>query len=161
MPASFDRDILKKSIDRIAQQVGGPTFEPHVTILAGENELTYAALSAVVRNVVITPLLPITVETAGIATSKDYHKDLFITFADETPFLKISRRFAAALQNTSFQLNPHVSLMYRTMDNGAKEGLAATVPVPSKLTFERIALVTPGIGQINWDRVEAWQIELI
>ena len=157
LPAEPARRELARIIRDLAQRFSAPTFEPHVTVYV---------TSAVRENPdtllgrVLPEQPPFRLQVRGIDFSDEFTKTLFIQFAPD-PELS---RFGAELRRASaspsdYQLNPHLSLIYKAMVHETQRDLTTTVTLPfSEIEFDAVkAIASPAEVKTRAD-VEAWRV---
>jgi hypothetical protein len=95
-----------------------------------------------------------------VCQSGEFIKTLFVQFALDIKLEQLNEIIRDAAQDSSdYQLNPHLSLLYKKMSILARRELADSIKVPfSEVTFESmkaIRCVSP-----TWSRadVEAWRV---
>lgn len=155
-PAEPARTALSAIIRDLAARFDAPAFEPHVTLYVtnagGENPDSVLAV-AISRG-------EFRLAVRGLEHSHKFTKTLFIQFepSDDVARLSEELRRASACQ-PDYELNPHLSLLYRKMDDETKQDLAGSIVLPfTDVIFDRVrAVISPGKIESRED-VEAWQI---
>ena len=156
IPAEPARSELSAVIGELAARFDAPVFEPHLTLygtgLDGENPAWVLAR-------VKTPA-SYRLAIRGLDYSDIFTKTLFIQFepADELSRLSDDLR-RAATSPLDYELNPHLSLIYKTMETETKRQLAATLSLGfSEVTFDSLkAVITPETITSRHE-VEAWRV---
>jgi 2'-5' RNA ligase len=156
-PAEPERDQFARVIGDLATRFDSPTFEPHVTI-----QTTNAAREdpARVLEKIGKGRPPFRLRVRGLDYSDEYTKTLFVQLAPDTKLAQLSddlRR--ASVSPGDYQLNPHMSLLYKKMDEETKRHLAASIVLPfTDVSFSSVkAVVSPAEIQARED-VEAWRV---
>lgn len=156
-PAEPARSELFAIIRDLAARFDAPVFEPHVTIYVttAEREDPAAVLTRVVKS---RPSLRLA--TRGLDCANKFTKTLFIQFAPDTDLARLSDdlRRASASKN-DYELNPHLSLLYKEIDTETKCRLAASVALPFKgVFFDSVkAVISPATIRSRED-VEKWRV---
>ncbi len=157
MPADPARMFLQGLIEKLARQYDAPVFEPHVTVHVGANHADAAekALSRASRECQRINLKP-----RGVDHSDEFIKTLFMRFAPDKKLQRLNAITRATAQDpVRYQLNPHLSLLYKKIPAAARRALADSIRVPfSEVTFDAlkaVRCVSPTKGRAD---VEAWQV---
>jgi len=157
IPAEPARSYFRSLISDLARRFDAPVFEPHVTLCVTEpgNENPAGVLRETLRNIE-PPGLSIT----AIKYSDEFTKTLFVEFQPDELLGELSRKLRAdsALQR-EYQLNPHASLLYKTMSPETKVQLAHSLRLPfDEVRFDSAkAVISPAKIESRGD-VEAWRI---
>lgn len=156
MPAVAHRAALRATIEELAEAHGGPVFEPHVTVYAGEAppcEDPRGVLERIahrVRGVALSVL--------GVEGSQLWSKTLYVALRADPLLEVMSERARAALRTEApYRLEPHLSLAYReSMAWAVKASFRRTFAPPApQLRFDGLRLVSP--GPEGWVDVPAWR----
>ena len=155
-PAEPARSALSEIIRDLAARYDAPVFEPHVTLYvtnaSAENPESVLALTANRKEYRLA--------VRGLDHSDRFTKTLFVQFEpnDEVARLSDDLRRASASQS-DYELNPHLSLLYRKMDDETKRELASSIVVPfTEVTFDRVMAVISSAKIESREDVEAWQV---
>jgi hypothetical protein len=157
VPAEPARDFFASTIAELASRFDAPLFEPHVTVYASmkgeENpeEVLSGALAG---------CEPFRLSVRDIQCSDEFTKTVFVQFEPSPPLLRLSRALqqASALHD-EYQLNPHLSLIYKKMTQDARIDVATSVRVTfTEVLFDSAkAIVCPTPIKSRED-VEAWRV---
>ena len=156
-PAEPGRGELVELIRDLAARFDAPVFEPHVTIYVtkADDENPEKVLETVVKGRRLYRL-----GVRGLDYSDKFTKTMFVQLAPNAELSRLSDelRRASATQS-DYELNPHVSLIYKTMDEETKRHLAASITLPfTEVTFDTVkAVMSPAKIQSRED-VEAWRV---
>ena len=151
------RSDLTTIIEELAARFDAPVFEPHVTLYvtdaAGENpDAVLERFSSGRTSHRLT--------IRGLDYSEKFTKTLFIQFEPDAGLDQLSAdlRRASAVQN-DYELNPHLSLIYKEMNEKTKRELAHDIVLPfQEILFDSIkAVISPAQIESKED-VEAWRI---
>ena len=155
-PAEPARTALSAIIRDLAARFDAPAFEPHVTLCvtnaSGENPDSILAVA--------TQHGEYRLAVRGLDHSEEFTKTLFVQFepSDEVARLSDNLRRASASQR-DYELNPHLSLIYRKMDDETKRELAGSIVLPfTEVVFDTLkAVISPARIASRVD-VEAWRV---
>ena len=156
VPSEPARTALSAIIRDLAAHFDAPEFEPHVTLYVtnatGENP------GSVLAGTTTSGKYRLTIR--GLDYADKFTKTLFIQFepSDEVARLSDDLRRASASPD-DYELNPHLSLLYRQMDDETKRELAGSIVLPfTEVTFDRVlAVISPAKIESGED-VDAWQV---
>jgi 2'-5' RNA ligase len=156
-PAAPEREELSTIIRNLAERFDGPVFEPHVTLYVtsthreNPNEVLTDALSQ--RH-------EYRLAIRGLDYSDKFTKTLFLQFAPDPDLARLSQDLQRASASAAdYELNPHLSLLYKDMDQETKRGLAASIALPlTDVIFDCVkAVMTPATISSPKD-VETWRV---
>jgi hypothetical protein len=157
VPVEPARSFFQKVINDLAQRYSAPVFEAHLTIYVGLNRADMAekALSKAACDCKLVAL-----KTLEIDHSSEFIQTLFVRFAVTTQLQQLNQRLRTAAQDSSdYQLNPHLSLLYKSVPIEDRCVLAHSIDVPfSEVTFDllkAVRCISP--TQCRAD-VEAWRV---
>ena len=157
IPEEPARSYFRSLICDLAFRFAAPVFEPHVTLYvtkaAGENP------SALLQSALLN-LKPIRLSLAGLDYSDKFTKTLYIQFEPEAALQKLSEKLrAASASPCEYELNPHLSLIYKTMAPEAKREVMNSLKLAlTEATFDLVqAVISPAKIESRED-VEAWRI---
>ena len=157
IPSEPAHSLFQRIINDLANRYDAPVFEPHVTIYVGadgadaaKNALGYAAREC--KFIELTAL--------GIDQSDKFIKTLFVQFAMTTELRKINGMIRQAANDLSqYELNPHLSLLYKNLAAPTRRELAASIKVAlSEATFDAIKAVRCVSPTESGADVEAWNV---
>src|SRR2546423_5494757 len=156
-PAEPARGHLSSLIRDLARRFDAPVFEPHVTVYVTDaaNEKPEVVLEQVMKSRGQYAL-----SIRGLDFSEKFTKTLFVQFAPDPTLAELSgdlRR--ASVSSNDYELNPHVSLIYKEMDEETRRRLAASITLPfTEVTFDNVkAVISPGEIK-SCEDVEAWRV---
>jgi 2'-5' RNA ligase len=156
-PAELARTHFVAIINDLAAKFDAPAFEPHVTLYVTDapNEKPDAVLEHVLKSYGHARL-----SIHGLDYSDQFTKTLFVEFKPDAELARLSSdlRRASAVQN-DYELNPHLSLIYKTMAEETKRDLANSVRLPfTEVRFDSVkAVISPANIESRAD-VEAWRV---
>jgi 2'-5' RNA ligase len=157
IPAELAHRFFQRLIKELAHRYDAPFFEPHVTIYVGANDANAAekALSKAARE-----WQTINLKALGINHSDEFIKTLFVQFAMNRKLRQLHQTIRNAAQDLSgYQLNPHLSLLYKNMPATARRELADSIKMPfSEVTFGLLKVVRCISPTRSRADVEAWRV---
>lgn len=156
-PAGLARSHLSTIIRDLAARFDGPVFEPHLTVyVADANSENPGA----VLEKVLNELKPFRLVVSRLDCSDKFTKTLFVQFAPDIRLTRFSEDLRRASASPGdYQLNPHVSLLYKEMDQETKRGLAASMTLPfSEVTFDSVKAIISPAEITSRIEVEAWRV---
>ena len=157
IPTEPARSFFQGIINDLARRYNAPVFEPHVTVHVGASDVEAAekALSEGARDCERIGLEPL-----GVRHSSEFIKTLFVQFGPDTKLRQLNQIIRGTAQDSSdYELNPHLSLLYKRMSLQDRRLLARSIEVPlSEVIFDSLkAIQCISPTQTRAD-VEAWQL---
>jgi hypothetical protein len=157
MPAEPARSFFASRIAELAARFDAPLFEPHVTIYASAQGDENA-------DEVLTRALdgtrPIRLSVRDIQYSDEFTQTVFVRFEPNPALSHLCRALqeASALPD-EYQLNPHLSLIYKRMALSAKIGVASSVRLPfGDVLFDSAKAIISPARVDSREEVEAWRV---
>ena len=156
-PAEPERSQFARLIGDLALRFDAPAFEPHVTIhvASADRENPGTVLDKIGKG-----RRPYRLSVRGVDYSDEYTKTLFVQLAPDAELALFSEDlWRASVSPGDYQLNPHISLLYKTMDEETKRRLAASIILPfTAVNFSRVkAVLSPAEIKSRPD-IEAWRV---
>ena len=156
IPAEPARTFLEKVIGGLARRYNAPIFEPHATIHVDSDR-------ADAEEVIAKALCccgPIEVKVLDVCHTGEFTKTLFVQLALNKQLQRLNRIIRGAAQNSSsYQLDPHMSLLYKKMSIVSRQELARSIRLLfSEITFDSIKAVRCASPTRNRADVEAWRV---
>jgi hypothetical protein len=95
-----------------------------------------------------------------VSGSSEFTKTLFVRFAVTTQLQRLSQSIRFAAQDSSdYQLNPHLSLLYKTISIQHRQLLTDSIDVPfPEVTFDSLKAVRCVSPTQSRADVEAWRV---
>jgi 2'-5' RNA ligase len=157
LPAEPARSHFVSVISNLAAQFDAPIFEPHLTLY-----VTHAARenAGEVLKRAMADCKPYRLWVTGLDFSDKFTKTLFVQFQsnEELAVLSANLRSASVCQN-EYDLNPHLSLIYKTMPRETKEEIASSLTLPFReVRFDSVQAVTSPAEIKSRKDVEAWRV---
>lgn len=139
MPAGPALEAIVKAARAARQRAGGPDVHPHLTLLKGIETTRDNAELKLKR--LASRLTPFTIRLGRIAWKPEYFRCLYATAAP-SPELAAAHRMAHEVfeMNPPEPFEPHVSLLYGSLDEGAQKALAAEAGGSLNVSFDAVAV---------------------
>ena len=157
IPSEPARSFFQRIINDLARRCDAPVFEPHVTIHVGADRADAAknALADAAHECKLIGLTPL-----GIDQSDEFTKMLFVQFGMSAELRKTNGIIRQAANDSSqYELNPHLSLLYKNLATTTRRELAASINVPlSEVAFDAIKAVRCVSPAESGADVEAWHV---
>lgn len=148
-PTAKDAKYLIQIICKLAKKYDSPTFNPHITVYSGVQNVSTA--KSAVRNCV--NMKKFTVEATDLEFSDNLWKTVFINVKENQELKQIHNTIKKDIPlNPKYEFNPHISLIYKKLDDSQKQGIIDDLKIKSKLTFDKITVV------ISSKNVEKWEV---
>ena len=157
LPAEPARGFFSAIVHELAARFDAPIFEPHLTLYAGTkpNEEPSELLR---RTFAGRESLHLSIR--DVQSSEQFTKTLFVQFEPDPRLSEISLALRrASSSNADYELNPHLSLIYKTMQAAAKSELAKSIRVPFReVRFDSAKAVACTVPIQTREDVEAWRV---
>jgi 2'-5' RNA ligase len=157
IPAEPAHCFFEDLVNNLARRYDAPVFEPHVTIYVGADstDAVDTTLSKAARD-----CEPIELQALEVGHSDQFIKTLFVQFAMNRQLQQVNQSIRAGVQDSSdYQLNPHLSLLYKRMSIQERCLLTRSIEVPfSEVTFDSLKAVRCVSPTRNRADVEAWRV---
>jgi hypothetical protein len=157
IPAEPARTYFASVISELAARFDAPLFEPHMTVYAttmGNENVAELLEQAVAQSQAYALLV------AGVDFSDEFTKTVFVQLEPNEAVTRLSASFRqASTMKNEYQINPHLSLIYKTMPPETKAEIAHSVALPfQEVRFESAkAVISPAEIKSRED-VEAWRV---
>ncbi len=161
IPSEEDRVFFQKMIDTLSREYDAPSFTPHVTIYSGEYAPDESPAELIEK--VTQEVQPFILKVDKLLYTDEFTKTFFVQFQSSEILSKISQNLQNRSKNSSnFELNPHLSLIYKQMSEETKKNLTTSLTLPkSEVFFDEVrAISTPQRVQKRED-VESWKVIFI
>jgi 2'-5' RNA ligase len=157
IPAEPAHRFFQDLINDLARRYDAPVFEPHVTIYAGPDstDAVERTLSKAARD-----CEPIVLQALEVSHSDEFIKTLFVEFGLNSKLQRLNQSIRIAAQNSSdYQLNPHLSLLYKTISTQDRHLLTHSIDVPfPEVAFDSLKAVRCVSPTQSRADVEAWRV---
>jgi 2'-5' RNA ligase len=156
IPTGPASSYLQSVINDLAERYDAPKFEPHVTVHVGVDctDLVDEVLSKAARG-----CERIVLQALEVSDSSEFTKTLFVQFAVITQLQQLNQSIRTTAQDSSdYELNPHLSLLYRRMSIEDRRLLARSIEVPfSEVIFDSLKAVRCVSPTQSRADVEQWR----
>lgn len=150
-----DNDYLHHIIQDLSRQYKSTVFLPHITAY-GLAEIPLDAIYKVVFKS-IEDVKPFFVEKIRINYSDDLWKTLFIEIKQNEYLNKINKKLTNELSKFSkFEFLPHVSLIYKKMNEKEKEHLANNLDIKDSFLISKIGILDFSENITDWKIVREY-----
>jgi hypothetical protein len=151
------RSTLRSIIRRLAASLDAVEFEPHLTVYCGPS--TDAEAGAVAR-VIDGQFPPIELTADRLDQTERYTKTLFVQFQESAAARQLFVAAAAGYSRQSnYVLNPHLSLLYKTLPEPKRRELCATLVVPMGVyKFDHVRMIETELPIEDPGPVQRWRV---
>jgi hypothetical protein len=148
---------LRSIINQLAARFDAVEFEPHVTVFCGPSTVIEAQD---VLEVIANEYAPIELAAEGLDQTKRYTKTFFVQFQEAAILRKMSESAANNYKRPSnYILNPHLSLLYKSLPDAARRNLCETINVPKgTFLFDRVRIIETELPIEDHRPIERWQV---
>jgi hypothetical protein len=157
IPAEPAHKFFASTIADLAARLDAPVFEPHLTVYASREgkENPKEVLSSALAN-----RGPFRLSVCDIQCSDEFTKTVFVRFEASAQLLALSRAFQrTSTSHDEYQLNPHLSLIYKEMTPEARAEVAASIQLPfTEVLFDSAKAVVCPTPIRSREDVEAWRV---
>lgn len=156
IPAEPARSYFCSLISDLARRLEAPAFEPHVTLHVTKADNEDAA--GVLKNA-LTDFKTLRLSIARLDCSDKFTKTLYVQFQPDAALQRLSEKLrTASVAKDDYELNPHLSLIYKTMAPEAKRQIIDSLHLAfSEVDFDSIkAVISPAKIESRED-VESWR----
>lgn len=156
-PAEPARSFFASTIAKLAARYGSPPFEPHLTVFArkkGNKNPEH------ILRVALAGYAPIRLSLREIQCSDEFTKTVFLQFERNSSLSRLEKAFKeASSSNDEYELNPHLSLIYKKTTEQERVALVNSLHFPfNEVLFDSAkAIVSPARIGARED-VESWRV---
>ena len=158
VPAAAPLTFFQRLIETLAHAKQASAFVPHLTIYSGESPATENPLFIISR--AMSGVHEVRLQVGGISYSDQFTKTLFVQFNQSEPLTRITetmRRLSAF--PSAYELNPHLSLLYKHMPSDEKQSLARSLQLPmSEVSFDAVWAVESEGSMREAGDVKGWRV---
>ncbi|PYJ25049.1 MAG: hypothetical protein DME91_05935 [Verrucomicrobia bacterium] len=157
IPAKPAYSFFQNLINDLARRYDAPVFEPHMTIHVGLHRFDVAE-KAIAKAAACSGRIE--AKMLEISHSSEFTKTLFVQFRLNAKLSRLNEIIRDAAQDSSdYQLEPHLSLLYKKMSPAARRELANSIKLPfSLVVFDSIKVVRCVSPTQSRADVEAWRV---
>jgi hypothetical protein len=156
IPAEPARSFFERTIVDLARRFDAPVFEPHMTIHVGSDRVEADEVIAKA----VSGCRFVQAKVLKVCQSGEFIKTLFVQMVMDRKLQQLNQLIRDAAQDSSdYQLNPHLSLLYKKMPVLVRRQLADSIKLPfSEVTFESIKAVRCVSPTRSRADVEGWRV---
>ena len=145
VPSKKDAKYLNAIIQSLAKEYGAPKFSPHITVYSGISSLNDA--KSAVR---LLDARKIHATKIGIGKSEYLWKTLYIRIKKDKRLDAIHKTLANKL-DTGYDFFPHISLIYKKLDDPTKRKIIKTLKTKKSFTFDGITIIRSSKNVHKWE----------
>ena len=151
------RSTLRSIIRRLAASLDAVEFEPHMTVYCGPS--TNAEARAVAY-MVAKQFSPIELTADRLGHTECYTKTLFVQFQESAAAQQMFEVAARGYtRQSNYILNPHLSLLYKTLPEAKRRELCETIDVPmGDYGFDRIRMIETELPIEDAGPIRRWRV---
>lgn len=150
-PTTKDSKYLRQIICKLGKKYHSPTFNPHITVYSGVQNAS-AAKSAIQN---CKDMKKFTVKTTNLAFSDNLWKTVFINVGKNRKLKQIHGIVKKNIpQSPKYELNPHISLIYKKLNASEKQGIIDDLKIKQKFTFDKITVIASSKNVEKWKVVD-------
>jgi hypothetical protein len=156
-PAKPAHNFFASTLGELATRFDAPIFEPHVTVYAARsgNENPAEVLSKALAGCKAFQL-----SVRGIRWSEEFTKSVFVRFEPNAALSWLSHALRqASVLHDEYQLDPHLSLIYKDMGRESKTDVVNSIRLPfNEVLFDCAKAVVCPTPIRSREDVEAWRV---
>jgi Cyclic phosphodiesterase-like protein len=156
-PSEPLRSTLRSIIHRLAVLLDAVEFEPHVTVYCGPST---KAEARAVAHMIAKQFPPIQLTADRLCHTERYTKTLFVQFQESAAVRQIFEAAAVGYSHQSnYILNPHLSLLYKTLPETKRRELCETLDVPmGEYRFDHIRMIETELPIEDAGPIRRWRV---
>lgn len=160
LPAEPARSKLNALIQQFSVRFAAPAFEPHLTVHGDLSLSLQMAEQHFVALAQSTPALFLPVLQPE--TTAEYFKTFFLALGVHPALTQLATAIRTRLApDSQYRLQPHLSLLYASLTPEKRVALLETFRTDlTHISFDTLALATPGCAEEGWGNVSNWQTPL-
>ena len=156
IPCDEHKILLSKYIVELSKKLQSPVFEPHVTLYSGQISRTSARQSL---DYAAKHCKPITLEAGNIQTEEILTKTLYLSLKKSKDLSYLSKLFKGYFFSSSFSLDPHLSLAYKSLPKSIRDSLACETKVTiNKIKFSSLKALHTPVPARSEDDIRTWEV---
>src|SRR5688572_18174882 len=157
IPAEPARSHFASVISDLAARFDAPVFEPHLTVYATKMGTDDAGA---LLDQVVADCQTYSLRISGVGYSDKFTKTVFVQFHPDQALSRLSANFREASSiKDEYQLNHHLSLIYKSMPPERKAEIANSVSLPfEEVRFDSVQAVISPAEIASREDVEAWRV---
>ncbi|TBR10525.1 MAG: hypothetical protein EPO62_03225 [Candidatus Nitrosotenuis sp.] len=148
-PVEKDTKYLLRIINSLGKKYGSPTFCPHITVYSKIRDDSIA--KSAIKN--CRRMKKFTVKTTDLGFSDDLWKTVFVNAEENRKLLQVHNTIKKAVPpDQKYEFHPHISLIYKKLDDTEKQAIIDSLKVKQKFTFDKITVIASS------NVVEKWKV---
>ncbi len=157
IPAEPARSYFQNLIRDFAARFDAPSFEPHVTLYTTDSG-SEDAREFLKRAVVGAKDCRLAI--AGIGHSQEFTKTIFVQFDSDQEVAALNAKFCSASKlKLDYEINPHLSLIYKELPAEEKAVIAADLSIPFRdVSFDSVKAILSPAEIKSRTEIEAWRV---
>ncbi len=158
IPSEDDKAFFQKIIDTLAQEYNAPTFTPHVTIYSGEYAPDESPAELIEK--AEGEVQSFSLKVDQLLYTDSFTKTIFVQFYQSPILSKISDTLQRSSKIPSeFALNPHLSLIYQSLNEEIKKNLITSIRLPkSEVFFDEVRAISTPEKVHKREDVQNWKV---
>src|SRR5436190_12472053 len=158
MPNAVARDFLVATVRDLAARFDAPIFEPHLTIHVtpkSDNDPAAVLIRAA------ESCHPLSLSIVNLRFSDKFTKTVFVQFTLTPLLINLSRAIqkASAVAENTYELDPHLSLIYKKMTERERTDIINSIQLPFRdVLFDRLQAVNCRFSTESGTDVERWRV---
>lgn len=156
VPAEPARGFFASFIRELGVRFNAPLFEPHLTVYAGtkgDDDPSEVLSRSFAQHE------PFQLSIRDVQSSEQFTKTVFAQFESDPRVTEINSALRRATSGDEYELNPHLSLIYKTMEAAVKSELANSIRIPFReVTFDSAKAVACPTPMKTREDIEAWRV---
>jgi len=150
LPNREDSKYLSNFIDELSKTYGGPKFPPHLTAF-GDIQAKPEIIEKIVKESIMG-INQFKVKKKALEFSDYVFKAAYLSLENNFHLQTINKKLDHGLSdNGKYKFEPHISLLYKIIDDSKREKIKNEIRIKNELTIDRISVV-----QIT-EKVEDWK----
>lgn len=148
---------LRALIDSLAHEHGGPSFEPHITLLSRLRGTATDIETGVAQLAV--GFAPITLHCPTLGWSDEYYRCLYLNVEKDPYLISLYDQAQAQIPHAvSKDFVPHVSLIYGHLAEQTKRKMATALQdtYPKRVPVDRLSICHAPDGPETWQLVKTF-----
>ena len=153
-----DTEYFANIINDLGVKYDAQPFKPHITAY-GLVDISLDKLDKIVRDS-IQGQKQFVIKKSNIFYSDVFWKTLFVEFQPHEQLTKIGEKLTASLQScASYDFIPHVSLIYKKMDESEQKKLANTIEIKEEFTVTQMWIQQFHEDITKWKIVKKYELD--
>jgi 2'-5' RNA ligase len=150
-PTAKDSKYLMQIICKLAKKHDSPSFNPHITVYSGvRNE---SAAKHAIQN--CAHIGKFAVNVMNLEFSDNLWKTVFANVEKNRKLTQIHDAIKKAIPlKTKYEFNPHISLIYKKLDDSKKQGIIDTLAIKPKIVFDKITIIASSKYVGKWEVID-------